>query len=89
MQIKHINTNKFNKCGIYQLICQDFNMKYIGQTGRPFSVRFKEHFHDLKYKKWEIKICTICGREQSIHCPCGGHDGNPVGNKEGWNDEYF
>jgi hypothetical protein len=28
-----INTNKFNKCGIYQLTCPDCNMKYIGQTG--------------------------------------------------------
>ena len=29
---KTINPNKFNKCGIYHLICQDCNRKYIGQT---------------------------------------------------------
>jgi len=24
-------------------------MKYIGQTGRPFKVRFQERFHDFRY----------------------------------------
>jgi hypothetical protein len=24
-------------------------MRYIGQTGRPFRVRFQEHFRDFKY----------------------------------------
>jgi hypothetical protein len=24
-------------------------MKYVGQTGRSFRVRFKEHFRDYKY----------------------------------------
>ena len=38
-----------DKCGVYQLICPDCNMKYIGQTGRPFHVRFQEHFRDYKY----------------------------------------
>jgi len=32
---KNINMNKFKKCGIYQLICPDWDMKYIGQTGNP------------------------------------------------------
>ena len=38
-----------DKCGVYQLTCPDCNMKYIGQTGRPFHVRFQEHFRDYKY----------------------------------------
>jgi hypothetical protein len=35
--------NKYNISGIYQLTCTDCNKKYIGQTGRPFLVRYKEH----------------------------------------------
>jgi len=38
------NQSKFDKCGVYQLTCLDCNMKYIGQTGRPFHIRFQEHF---------------------------------------------
>jgi len=41
--------NKFDKRGVYQLTCPDCNMKYIGQTGRPFHVRFQEHFRHYKY----------------------------------------
>jgi hypothetical protein len=56
-----------NKCGIYQLTCPNFNMKYIGQTGRPFHVRFKEHFHDLKYKNGISKFAQhVVENRQSI-----------------------
>jgi hypothetical protein len=41
--------NQFNKSGVYQLTCPDCNMKYIGQTGRPLHVRFREHFRDFKH----------------------------------------
>jgi hypothetical protein len=27
-------TEKYNKCGIYQMKCRDCSLKYIGQTGR-------------------------------------------------------
>jgi hypothetical protein len=30
--------------GIYTLTCPDSNKAYIGQTGRPFAVTFREHF---------------------------------------------
>ena len=40
---------KFNKSGIYQLTCPDCNMKCIGQTGRYFLTRYREHFRDYKY----------------------------------------
>ena len=43
------NSNKFYKCGVYQLTCPDCNKKYIGQAGRPFHIRFHEHFRDYKY----------------------------------------
>jgi hypothetical protein len=40
---KKTNFNKYNKCGVYQLACQDCNTKYIGQSDRPFHTRFQEH----------------------------------------------
>ena len=35
--------------GVYQLTCPDCKMKYVGQTGRSFRIRFSEHFRDFKY----------------------------------------
>jgi hypothetical protein len=32
------------------------NMKYVGQTGRPFLVRFQEHFRDYKYANNKSKF---------------------------------
>ena len=29
--------------------CPTCKMKYIGQTGEPFKIRFQEHFRDFKY----------------------------------------
>jgi hypothetical protein len=41
--------NQFERSGVYQLMCSDCNMRYIGQTGRPFFIRFQEYFRDYKY----------------------------------------
>ena len=49
---------KLDSSGIYRLSCPDCNMKYIGQTGRSFKVRFKEHFHDFKYNHSKSKYAT-------------------------------
>jgi hypothetical protein len=40
---------KYEKCGIYQITCPTCNMKYAGQTGSPFKIRFQEHSQDFKY----------------------------------------
>jgi hypothetical protein len=40
---------KYEKCGIYQITCPTCNMKYTGQTERPFKIRFQEYFRDFKY----------------------------------------
>ncbi|PNF38897.1 hypothetical protein B7P43_G08228 [Cryptotermes secundus] len=51
--IKHllkINDDKndmYNLSGVYQLQCSDCPLKYIGQTGRTFKIRFKEHTCDI------------------------------------------
>jgi len=41
--------DKYDGNGVYQLECPTCNKKYIGQTGRPFRVRFREHYNDYKY----------------------------------------
>jgi hypothetical protein len=40
--------DKYEKNGIYQMKCMSCPMKYIGQTGRPFNIRYKEHIRDIK-----------------------------------------
>jgi hypothetical protein len=42
----HTQQDKYEKSGIYKLTCPNCN---VGQTGRPFSTRFREHFQDYKY----------------------------------------
>jgi hypothetical protein len=41
--------SKYERNGVYQLTCPEYKMKYTGQTGRPFKVRFQEHLWDVKY----------------------------------------
>jgi len=36
--------------------CPDCNIKYIGQTDRPFHVRFQEHFFNYKYANNKSKF---------------------------------
>jgi hypothetical protein len=40
--------DKYNKTGSYQMKCLDCPLKYVGQTGRTFKTRYKEHIHDIK-----------------------------------------
>jgi hypothetical protein len=47
-------------------------MKYVGQTGRPFKVRFREHLHDFKYGKRKSKFAT--------HLLDNGHSIGPINN---------
>jgi len=53
---RNINPNKLNKSGIYQFTCQYCNGKYTGQTGRPFHIRFQEHFHEYKHGNGKSKF---------------------------------
>jgi hypothetical protein len=48
--------NKYTRSGIYQLNCPTCSKKYIGQTGRSFQVRFREHKHDYKYMCYKSKF---------------------------------
>jgi hypothetical protein len=43
--------NQYDKSGVYGLKCQNCPSIYIGQTGRSFRVRYKEHIQDIKSNK--------------------------------------
>lgn len=43
------NIDKMEGNGIYKLTCNDCKKVYIGQTGRKFKQRFKEHVNDFRY----------------------------------------
>jgi hypothetical protein len=53
---QNLEQNKYGKSGIYRLTCLDCNMRYVGQTGRPFRIHFKEHFQDYKYANKKSKF---------------------------------
>lgn len=40
-----------NKSGIYEITCKNCPQKYIGQSKRSVSVRYKEHFSHIKYNR--------------------------------------
>jgi hypothetical protein len=40
--------DKHDRSGIYQMKCLDCPLKYVGQTGRTFNTRYKEHIPDIK-----------------------------------------
>jgi hypothetical protein len=48
--------NKYDRSGVYQLTCPDCSMKYIGQTDRPFSVRYKEHYREYTHDNPKSKF---------------------------------
>ena len=38
------------------MTCPDCKIKYTGQTGKPFRVRFQEHIRDFKYNNSRSKF---------------------------------
>jgi hypothetical protein len=44
---------EFTKSGVYALTCNQCKKRYIGQTGRSFYTRYKEHAQDYRqnYRK--------------------------------------
>jgi hypothetical protein len=44
---KKDNNNNNNNSGIYQVNCLECPKKYIGQTGRTFKTRYKEHIQAI------------------------------------------
>jgi hypothetical protein len=69
---QNVEPNKYEKSGIYRLTCPDCNMRYVGQTGRPFRVRFKERFQDFKHGHMKSKFAQ--------HLIENGHSFGPIHN---------
>ena len=40
---KNISFDEYDSTGVYRLNCSDCSQFYIGQTGRSFKLRYKEH----------------------------------------------
>jgi hypothetical protein len=55
LQNKEHNTDKYSHSGIYGLKCSSCQMKYVGQTGRNFRVRYREHIHAIRSNKTTSK----------------------------------
>jgi hypothetical protein len=66
--------DKYNKSGIYQLKCLDCPLKYVGQTGRTFKTRYKEHIHDRIFKPY-IKHWTHIRNNNRYHGSYNGEEG--------------
>jgi hypothetical protein len=62
--------NKYDRSGVYQLKCPSCDKKYVGQTGRPFRVRFREHQHDFRYMGRKSKFAQ--------HLLDEGHEFGPM-----------
>jgi hypothetical protein len=45
----------FSQSETYQLKCNKYPLKYIGQTGRTFRIKYREHTHDTKTNKQNSK----------------------------------
>jgi hypothetical protein len=45
---QHTQTDKYNNSSIYQMKFLDCPLKYTGQTGRTFNLRYKEHIQAIR-----------------------------------------
>jgi hypothetical protein len=59
--IKHLLTiketkKKYNLSGVYQLRCTECLKRYVGQTGRTFESRYKEHIRYIKNNETNSKF---------------------------------
>jgi hypothetical protein len=46
-----VTTDKYEKPGVYKLKCMDCTRQYIGQTGRSFKTKYKEHIRHIHNKR--------------------------------------
>jgi hypothetical protein len=53
---RHERPDIYNQSGIYQLQCGEWPLKYIGQTGRTFRVRYREHLNAIRINKQNSKF---------------------------------
>jgi hypothetical protein len=51
LSIKTHKGDPYDHCGVYKLICQECGGANVGQTGRKFRTRYKEHVRDIRSNK--------------------------------------
>ena len=73
--------SKYESSGVYQLTCPECKIKYTGQTGRPFKVRFQEHLQHFKYNNNRSKFAQH--RQQACYRQNGRHNGSCPLTKKG------
>jgi hypothetical protein len=68
--------DKYSRSGVYKLTCPDCKKIYTGQTGRPFSTRFWEHYQDYihgqnksKFAEHLVKHCHSFGPIDTVMKP--------------------
>jgi hypothetical protein len=62
------NGDKYDTCGVYKLKCRSCFSSYIGQTGRTFKVKFKEHISDIAHNRCKTgysQHILNCGHERA------------------------
>jgi hypothetical protein len=42
------NQDKYSQSGVYEIKCGSCPLRYVGQTGRNFKTRYKEHIHAIR-----------------------------------------
>jgi hypothetical protein len=55
LRIKQRTTDKYNLFGVYKMNFGNCELKYVGQTGRTFCTRHKEHITEIKTKGQKSK----------------------------------
>jgi hypothetical protein len=55
LQPKNKDPDKFKHCGIYEIKFNSCQLKYIGQTGRNFRTRYREHIQAIHSNKTTSK----------------------------------
>jgi hypothetical protein len=76
---KHLHTghpvtpiDKYKYSGVYKLTCQNCNKAYVGQTGRNFRTRYKEHRRAFQYNTHQSKF--------AVHLQDHGHSFGTIEN---------
>jgi hypothetical protein len=41
-------TDVYNLSGVYQMLCKGCPLKYVGQTGHTFRIRYNEHIREIR-----------------------------------------
>jgi superfamily II DNA/RNA helicase len=48
VKMKTRTIDVYNLSRVYQMECKDCSLKYIGQTGRTFRIRYNEHIKEIR-----------------------------------------